>query len=258
MEELTSIISCLNELNLKAGAILRRYYGSRIEVEIKADQSPVTDADREVEIYLRDSLKRLFPGYSIYGEEFGEERGSSAYRWIIDPIDGTRSFILRTPLFGTLIALERDGVPILGSIYLPIQNQLMIGSAETGTFLNGQRCSVSLTSDLSAAQFMLTDPAVLATEDDRYGMRRLARRAEQTRGFGDCYGYFLVASGVADIMIDPAGLQYYDLAPIPPIIAGAGGCFTSIDGTPDLGAGSGLATNGILHDEVLRVLRGAE
>jgi len=114
MEDLRSIFPVLHEINRCAGQIIRKYYGTGVEIDLKADDSPVTAADRETETFLRQSLERHFPQHSILGEEFGETKKSSAYRWIIDPIDGTQSFILRTPLFGTLLALERDGVPIFG------------------------------------------------------------------------------------------------------------------------------------------------
>lgn len=241
------------ELNRLAGEIVRRYYGAPIEVDRKADRSPVTRADREVEERLRAEIEKRFPDHSILGEEFGEMKKPGAYRWVIDPIDGTQSFILRTPLFGTLIALERDGVPVLGSVYLPVQDQLLIGSAETGTFLNGERCHVSQTAELSGAKVMITDAAALAADAPHAGLRRLCRDAGLVRGFGDCYGYFLVACGVADVMLDPI-VNYHDVAPLWPILAGAGGAFSDWAGKVDYGAAQALATNRRLHDQVLRAL----
>src|SRR5262249_45443863 len=127
MDNLQSFFPIISELSLKAGAIVRRHYNAPVEFECKDDNSPVTRADREVEIFLRESIEKRFPDHSILGEEFGETKKSSAYRWIIDPIDGTRSFVLRTPLFGVMIALERDGQPVLGSVYFPVQEQHLIG-----------------------------------------------------------------------------------------------------------------------------------
>src|SRR5262245_31752630 len=161
MENLQSYFPVLSELSLKAGAIVRRHFNAAVEFERKADDSPVTKADREVELFLRESLEKRYPEYSILGEEFGEVKKPSAYRWILDPIDGTKSFVLRTPLFGVMIALERDGAPVLGSIFFPIQEHHLIGSAETGTFLNGARCHVSETSQLSEATALLTAPRAL-------------------------------------------------------------------------------------------------
>jgi histidinol-phosphatase len=254
MDDLQQVLTILNQVNRQAGAIVRRYFGANFEIERKSDQSPVTEADREVERFLRTALEKHFPDHSILGEEYGETKRDSAYRWIIDPIDGTRSFILRTPLFGTLIALERDGVPILGSIYLPIQNQLLIGSAQTGTFLEGKPVHVSKVEDISHARFMITTPSLLVGENRDRAVERLCERVETVRGFGDCYGYFLVATGAADIMIDPAGLKYYDVAALGPVIEGAGGKLTNTNGGNDLYEGSALATNGLIHDQVLRVL----
>src|SRR5262245_41464390 len=254
MDDLLSFFPILSELSIKAGAIIRRYYNSQLEVELKPDHSPVTQADREVEIFLRESLEKRFPDVSILGEEFGETNKSGAYRWIIDPIDGTKSFVLKTPLFGVMIALERDGKPVLGSIYLPIQEHHLIGSAETGTFLNGARCHVSKTSQLSEATVLLTSPMALIDGPEHERIARLCRKARLARGLGDCYGYYLIARGLADVMVEPAALKYYDVAPMPPILAGAGGVFTTLDGGSDLLSGQGLATNRVLHEQVLHAL----
>jgi myo-inositol-1(or 4)-monophosphatase len=254
MDNLHSLFPILGELSLKAGAIVRRHYNAPVEFERKADDSPVTKADREVELFLRESLEKRFPDHSILGEEFGETRKSSAYRWILDPIDGTKSFVLRTPLFGVMIALERDGAPVLGSIYFPIQEQHLIGSSETGTFFNGERCYVSQTSQLSDATVVLTNPRTLMASAGHERLVRVCRQARLVRGLGDCYGYALVARGLADVMIEPGALKYYDVAPMPPILAGAGGTFTNLRGEVDLLCGEGLACNRLLHEQVLRVL----
>lgn len=254
--DLLSFFPVLSELSIKAGAIIRRYYNAPLEVELKPDNSPVTQADREVEIFLRESLEKRFPDFSILGEEFGETNKSSAYRWIIDPIDGTKSFVLKTPLFGVMIALERDGAPVLGSIYFPIQDHHLIGSAETGTFLNSQPCRVSQTAQLSEATMLLTNPRTLIDGGNSERLVRLSRKVRLVRGMGDCYGYHLVARGLADLMIEPSALKYYDVAPMPPILAGAGGTFTTLSGDFDLSSGQGLATNRALLDQVLRALNG--
>lgn len=254
MDNLLTYFPILSELSLKAGAIVRRYYNSQFEVEYKADDSPVTQADREVELFLRDALEKKFPDYSILGEEFGETTRSSAYRWIIDPIDGTKSFVMRTPLFGVMIALERDGAPVLGSIYFPIQDQLLIGSVETGTFLNGERCAVSQTAELANATMIITDPRTLIAEAGNEALVKLSQKVRLVRGFGDCYGYYLVACGLADLMVEPSALKYYDVAPMPPILSGADGVFTTLRGEMNLNTGQGLATNKLLHGQILRVL----
>jgi len=249
------VVDILNIITRQSGAIARRYFGRQIEVTQKADLTPVTDADREVEIFLRSSLERHFPDHSILGEEYGETRKTGPYRWVIDPIDGTKSFLLRTPLFGTLLALEENGIPILGAIYLPVQDQLMVGSKESGTFLNGEPCTVSTVSNLSEACLIITDPACLVGKNADAGIAALTTEVELTRGFGDCYGYFLVASGAADIMVDPV-LAYHDVAALKPIIEGAGGRLTSRTGSEEVQLTSAVATNGLLHEEVIAVIGG--
>jgi histidinol phosphatase-like enzyme (inositol monophosphatase family) len=253
MDDLTRLFPVINDLVRESGKITRKYFGTQLEINRKTDSSPVTRADLEVERFLRDSIEKLFPDHSILGEEFGETRKSSAYRWIIDPIDGTQSFILSTPLFGTIIALERDEFPVLGVIYLPVQDQLMIGSIETGTFLDGKRCAVSRTTSLADARVLITNPASLADNLVGEGITRLANSSGVVRGFGDCYGYFLVACGVADVMLDPI-MSYHDVAPLLPVIEGAGGRLTDTGGRIDLKSGNSLATNGLLHDQVLSLL----
>jgi histidinol-phosphatase len=254
MDNLQSFFPVLNELSVKAGAIIHRHYQACLDVEMKSDWTPVTRADREVEIFLREALEECYPEFSILGEEYGETVKPGAYRWIIDPIDGTKSFVLKTPLFGTMIALERDGVPVLGSIYFPIQGHHLIGSAETGTFLNGTRCYVSQTAELSQAVTLLTDPTVLIVGVERDRVVRLCRSVRLLRGLGDCHGYGLVARGLADIMIEPVALKYHDAAPLAPIMAGAGGVFMNMRGDCDLRSGQGIATNHLLREQILRAL----
>lgn len=254
MDKIFSYFTILGELSAEAGAIARRYYSSQYEIEHKQDDSPVTRADREIELFLRESLEKRFPDYSILGEEYGETKKSSAYRWIIDPIDGTKSFVMRTPLFGTMIALECEGELVLGSIYFPIQDQLLIGSAETGTFLNGERCYVSKTANLSEATMIITDPRTLIAPAGNDALVRLSQRVRLVRGFGDCYGYFLVACGLADVMVEPGALAYYDVAPMPPILQGAGGIFSTLKGDLDFSTGQGLAANRVLHEQILRLI----
>jgi len=255
VDKLTSYFPIIEGLSREAGEIIKRHYLTQLEVEHKADDSPVTRADREVEEFLRDAIERLYPDHSILGEEYGETIKSGSHRWIIDPIDGTKSFVMRTPLFGTMIALERDGMPVLGSIYFPIQDQWLIGSAETGTFLNRELCSVSRTTDLSKATMIVTDPRTLLTSPQ---IAEVSRRVRLVRGFGDCYGYFLTACGLADIMIEPGALKYYDVAPMPPILEGAGGVFSTLRGDLDFSTGQGLATNPVLQKQILEIISSHE
>jgi histidinol phosphatase-like enzyme (inositol monophosphatase family) len=253
--EFNTYFEFLDQLQRSAGTIIRRHFEGEIEVERKSDETPVTRADRETEIFLRESIAKRFPEHSIFGEEYGETRRSSSWRWIIDPIDGTKSFILKTPLFGTLIALECDGVPVLGSIYFAIQDRVLIGAAETGTFLDGKRCHVSKTTDLTEATMIITDPRDLLPQPGHELVIDLAQQVRLVRGFGDCYGYYLVATGLADFMIEPKDLQYYDVAPMAPILAGAGGIFSSLEGNLDFSSGQGLAANPVLHRQIVELGR---
>lgn len=255
MSEINTYFEFMGELQQGAGEIIRQYFEVDLEVEQKSDETPVTRADREVELFLREEIGRNFPEHSIFGEEYGETSRPGSWRWIIDPIDGTKSFILKTPLFGTLIALERDGVPVLGSIYFAIQDQLLIGSAETGTFLNGKACAVSTRTELATATMIITDPRDLLPHPAHQLVIDLAREVRLVRGFGDCYGYYLVATGLADLMIEPKNLQYYDVAPMAPILAGAGGVFSSLSGDLDFATGQGLAANRELHRQIVERAR---
>ena len=252
--EVQSFLPFVEELQERAGQIISSFYGQTLAIERKADDSPVTRADRETEEVLRTIIEARYPTHSIYGEEYGEKQGSSGWRWILDPIDGTKSFVLQTPLFGTLIALERDGIPVLGSIHFPLLRRLLIGSAETGTYLNGVACRVSSTSELAQATMILTDPRDLLPHPGHELVIALASQVRLVRGFGDCYGYFLVASGLADLMVEPKNLQYYDIAPMPPLLAGAGGVFSAFDGSLDFHLGQGLAANPHLHAEVMAIV----
>lgn len=254
MEDLRLLFPILDEINRGVRPIVQKHYRTDLDVSFKSDDSPVTCADQEIEMFLRNALEHHFPHFSILGEEFGETDKASAYRWIIDPIDGTESFLLRTPLFGTLLALERDGVPILGSIYLPIQDELMIGSPATGTFLNGRTCSVSQTADLKAATLVVSDPLDSTDEVLGAAIVKLYKSVRVVRGFGDCYGYFLVASGAADIMLDWMDIDYVDVAAMLPILQGAGGIYTTVEGRDDFSSESGLAANPLLHPQVLSLL----
>jgi histidinol phosphatase-like enzyme (inositol monophosphatase family) len=253
--EINTYFKFMDELQRGAGEIIRSYFASDLEVEVKSDESPVTRADREVELFLREMISRRYPEHSIFGEEYGETGGSGTWRWIVDPIDGTKSFILKTPLFGTLIALERDGLPVLGSIYFAVRDLLLIGSPETGTFLNGDRCQVSSQTELGRATMIITDPRDLLPDPANQLMIDLAREVRLVRGFGDCYGYYLVATGLADLMVEPRDLKYYDVAPMAPILAGAGGIFSSLGGDLDFSSGQGLAANPELHRQVVERAR---
>lgn len=237
-----------------AGEITLRYFGKDIEVERKADASPVTVADRSAEEYLRGEIERRFPEDGILGEEFGEKPGRSGRRWTLDPIDGTKSFILGVPLYGTMIALEELGVSKLGVIRFPATGDTLGAWSGGGCFANGQSCRVSAVDDLSRSTAMTTDPKHIIEYCDKDALLRFVEGTGLQRTWGDCYGYLLVATGRADLMFDPIA-HVHDFAPLIPIISEAGGRVTDLQGDIPVKSGPVLATNGRLHEAALRLFR---
>lgn len=237
-----------------AGDRAMRSYRRDLEIETKADGSPVTDADRRAEEAAREWIEERFPGDGIVGEELGTERPEASRRWFVDPIDGTRSFVRGVPLWGSLVAVaERDRV-LAGVAYFPAAGEVVTAGAGIGCFRNGERCRVSEVSELGQAVVLATDAR--ARDAERHeGWCRLAARASLARTWGDCYGYLLVATGRAEAMIDPV-LQDWDAAAIQVIIEEAGGAFTDWDGAETAFGGSAVATNAALAEAVRAVLAG--
>lgn len=249
-EELELALSLADE----SRRILRGHFGSQLQVEWKGDNTPVTKADREVEETLRSRFAKATPDYGIIGEEFGREPGLIDREWIVDPIDGTKAFIHHVPLFGTLIALLEKGEPVLGVIDLPILGERMQATRGGGCFRNGQPCRVSEVGMVEEA--LLLDGSITTMERLGHGpaWAALRQKARLHRGWGDCYGHFLVASGAAEVMADPV-VEIWDIAPLGVILPEAGGRFTSFQGRDSIRDRSGLSTNGRLHDVVLNALR---
>jgi myo-inositol-1(or 4)-monophosphatase len=233
--------------------ILQGHFGTRMQVEWKGDATPVTLADKGVEEALRARIAKATPDYGVIGEEFGHAPGSTDREWVLDPIDGTKSFIHRVPLFGTLIALLERGEPLLGIIDMPVLGERVYAARGGGCFQNGRPCRVSETSLLEEA--LILDGDVTNMERLGYGpaWTALRREARLHRGWGDCYGHFLVAVGAAEVMVDPVA-EIWDLAPLGVIVPEAGGRFTSFQGRESVGERSGISTNGLLHDRVLGAL----
>ncbi len=245
------IIPFIKYLARKSADIIKNYYRMPIEIEKKADDSPVTIADKKTEEFLRESIIKEFPEHGILGEEFGEVNPDAEYKWVLDPIDGTKSFISGTPLFGTLIALLQNGNPVLGAINLPILNELLIGDG-TLTKLNDKPVRVRDCSSLSEATLLVTDLKSFGPEPVK-GLQKLASEVKLVRGWGDCYGYYLVASGYADIMIDPI-MSVWDTMALIPVIKGAGGVITDMKGNDPASGTSIIATSGKIHPGALRLL----
>lgn len=238
-----------------AGEITLRHFG-HVAVEFKRDGSEVTAADREAEEYLRAAVAERFPEDGILGEE-GEDRPSrSGRRWIIDPIDGTRSFAAGVGLYSTLLALEDDGRPVLGCIHVPALNETVVAAEGAGAWLNGRPARVTECDDLAAARVVTSGLEYWRDYAPEYraGFERLVKATRFARTWGDGYGYALVATGRVDLMVDPICGQYWDYAPAQVILTEAGARYTRIDGTPVTSGGNVLTANPRLHEAAARVL----
>lgn len=239
------------ELAARASAeVIMPYFRSALDVEQKADGSPVTIADKKAEECILELIRTHRPQDGWLGEEFGAKDGSSGYRWIIDPIDGTIAFVHGVPLFGTLLAVEKDGQALVGLINMPALGEMVVGVRGEGTFCNGQRCRVSQTANISEATVLTSNFNNLLTHHRQRGFNKLLCQAREGRTWGDCYGYLLVATGRAEIAVDPIVFPW-DIAPMVPIITEAGGRITNLDGQEDFSVGHALASNGLLHKQAL-------
>jgi histidinol phosphatase-like enzyme (inositol monophosphatase family) len=219
----------LVELAAASGDFIRPFFGQPgLAVETKADQTPVTAADRGAEQLLRAHIAKRHPSHGIIGEEFGSERADAEWVWVLDPVDGTKSFITGVPFLGTLIALLHRGQPVLGCINQPILDQLMLGDGAQ-TSLNGRTVRCRPTKHIEDATLLTSDPLSPAKYQNGAAYDALAGRAKLVRTWGDCYGYLLVAGGWADICLDPI-VNPWDIAALVPIIRGAGGVITDWQG----------------------------
>jgi len=217
-----------------AGAIARRYFRQPIGVDTKPDRTPVTVADREAEATMRAAIEQRFPDDGILGEEFGAVRADAARVWVLDPIDGTMSFIAGMPLFGILIALVEDGAPALGIIDQPISRERWLGAGGQATSRNGVPVRTRACSTIAAAALYATSPDMFGADEPAFA--RLKASVKTARFGADCYAYAQLASGFVDLVVE-AGLKPYDYCALAPVIAGAGGSITDWCGEA-LGLGS--------------------
>lgn len=237
----------------QAGRHALRYFDNNVAVEWKRDATPVTVADREAEALLRGVLRTAFPHDGFLGEEHGEELGTSGYRWIIDPIDGTRNFIRNIPIWGTLVGLEYHDEPIAGVIDVPALGQTYRALRGDGAYRGERRIRVSDVDRLADATIFYTSLSWFEKAGRRDDFFDLVMRTQVQRGFGDFYGHMLVAQGSGELMVEH-GVHVWDVAAILPIIEEAGGRFTDWDGNRTIHRPDVLISNGKLHDEVLRIL----
>ena len=253
MTDLKEVLGFAVNLARGAGDITLRYFRKQPETSTKADGSYVTIADREAEEYLRKQIAERFPDDGVLGEEQGESTGRSGRRWIVDPIDGTFAFVHGVPFYGVLIALEIDQQMVAGVVNIPALGEIVSAAKGVGCFFNGEPARVSTTNELKDALLLSTDFSACA----RYGFGRAAEllqeRAKTSRTWGDCYGYVLVATGRADVMLDPV-MNLWDCAPLLPIMEEAGGTFTDWRGIRTVAGGNAIATNGLLFDEVMGLI----
>jgi histidinol-phosphatase len=238
----------------QAGKITLEYFQIGTAVEHKADASPVTLADRRAEEKLRECIQRAFPDHGILGEEFGELTGRTAYRWVVDPLDGTRSFIQGVPLYGVMMGLEHHGQAVLGVVHFPALGETVYAAKGEGCHWNGRRAHVSTVSQWGEAVVLATSVRSLYDQGRGYVFDALQRQTRLQRTWGDCYGHILVATGRAEVMLDPI-LQIWDCAALQPILEEAGGTFTDWQGTATHTGGNGVSTNGHLFRPVMEIIR---
>jgi histidinol phosphatase-like enzyme (inositol monophosphatase family) len=248
-----SHLEAVSELALLAGNFAMSHYGKDLTVDVKRDGSPVTIADRGAEERARAWIERRFPGDGILGEEFGDVRPDAKRRWIIDPIDGTKSFIRRVPLWGTLVAVTEGETVLAGCAYFPAVSETLVAGVGEGCFWNGIRCSVSSCATLENATVVTTDDLFAERPDRGAAWRHLASRSGIVRTWGDCYGYLLLATGRADVMLDDVASPW-DVAALHPIVTEAGGAFTDWRGRDTAFGGDVIATNAALAQPVRDIL----
>ena len=260
-------LTLANRIAVEAGKLtLKHFRNEDLKVIRKGDGSPLTIADQEAETFLREEISKAFPDDGIVGEEFGVTEGTSEFNWVLDPIDGTKSFICGVPLYGTMVAVEQSsdsGVrqSVIGSVYLPGLDEGIFASTGQGAwYFKGDqpatRARVSATEKVEDAVLATSEVETFDEREpsaaDAYG--RLADSVYFVRTWGDVYGYLLVATGQVDVMIDPI-LNVWDAAAVQPIIQEAGGRFSDWSGEPRIDSGDSIGSNGLFHDEILKLVR---
>lgn len=232
--------------------ILALYENPDLEVDFKNDESPVTFADKETEREIREAIQVLYPDHGIKGEEYDDVIPDASFTWVIDPIDGTKTFTTGCPLFGTMIALLCDGEPVFGCINFPALGKRISSDSKT-TFVNGDIVRASTNKPLEEAILLTTDYAEVAIHQNGDAFEDLVAKTKFTRTWGDCYGYYLLATGNADIMLDPV-MNPWDIMALVPIIRGSGAGITDWKGENPVVGNSIIAANSDLHSEVLELL----
>lgn len=252
MENLSEFKKFMSYLAKISAEIIKPYFRTGLNIEHKEDNSPVTVADKKAEEVMRSAIIKEYPMHGIIGEEFGSYNEDAEYKWILDPIDGTKSFICGALSFGTLIALLQKDVPVLGVINQPILNEFLIGDNKT-TFLNDKPARIRPCNDISEAVLLTTDHVNIEKFQNLEKFEKLIRKVKLYRNWGDCYGYYLLATGFADVMIDPI-MSFWDKMALIPIIKGAGGIITDYKGDDPLKGTSIIAASPLVHSQVIKCL----
>jgi histidinol-phosphatase len=248
-----SLLQAVTELARVAGDEANRFFRTAVAVEIKGDGSPVTAADRAAETVARDWIRARFPDDGILGEEFGLERPHAPRRWVLDPIDGTKSFIAGVPLWGTLVAVVEGETVLAGAVYAPPTNEMLSAAPGLGAWFNDHRTYTTTTAVLSAATLLTTDDRFPGRPQRQARWQTLANATRIVRTWGDCYGYLLLATGRADIMVDDR-MNPWDAAAVQVVIEEAGGRFTDFRAQPTAFGGDSIATNAALDSSVRDIL----
>jgi myo-inositol-1(or 4)-monophosphatase len=254
--DLKPYLDFTTDIAYRAGRITLGYFNAGVRPDYKPDDTPVTAADRAAETFIRGEIEKAYPTHAIVGEEFGESAGQgNAFRWIVDPIDGTKSFMRGVPLYGVLIGLEIDGVIRVGAAYFPGTDEMLVAAEGEGAWWNGRRAHVSQESSLTRACVCYTSVHGF----DQYGRtaawERIQKSAYMVRGWSDAYGYLAVATGRAEVMLD-AAMKVWDCGPFPIIFKEAGGYFGSWDGRDGHLYNEAMACNSALLPEMLKLIKG--
>jgi histidinol-phosphatase len=254
MTELRKLLDFATETAFQAGQLTLAYFQTGTQPDFKADDSPVTIADKKAEELIRARIEKYYPSHSIVGEEFGESNKGSSFRWFIDPIDGTKSFMRGVPLYAVLIGLEIDGRIEAGVSYFPGVGDMVYAASNEGCFWNGRRSYVSETKTLDRAYFAFTDITSFAKHGRAEVLGRILKSTYHRVGWSDAYGHMLVATGRVDIMIDPI-MNPWDCGPFPVLLREAGGYFGDLAGNETIYGNEALSTTKVLLSSILELIK---
>ncbi len=253
--DLRSVLEFALDTAWQAGRITLGYFQTGIVPERKSDESPVTAADKAAEQKIRELITRYWPDDGIIGEEFGNHTGTSGYTWTVDPIDGTKSFVQGVPIYSVLLSLTDGKRPLVGVVHFPALNETVYATQGGGCYWNGRRTQVSSVATVRDSVLLASDIDAFDKYNRAAPWKRLVDSTYFQRTWGDSYGYALVATGRAEIMVDP-WMAIWDCGPLQVVLEEAGGTFADWNGNPTIYAGEAIATNGKVFDEVMGLVRG--